>query len=55
MALLILVVGCGIAYIVSLNKTDPHAPFIISITISLTCLGVGLSVIIATSDWWFRR
>lgn len=54
-ALLIMVIGGGITYLLSLQKMTPFAQSHTSMALMITVIGSGLCVILATADWWLKR
>ncbi len=47
--------GGAASYFFYLDRSDPGARTAMSVSITLTVIGAGLSFIIATSGWWLRR
>ncbi len=54
-ALLILVTGGVVAYMLSLEQANPEIHSQIVLTIAVSIAGAGICLIIMTADWWMRH
>ncbi len=54
-AFFIAVIGGSLAYVFSLDKTDPALRSNMSMVLLFTIIAVGVCVICATANWWLRR
>jgi hypothetical protein len=55
LGLFLLVVGGSITYLLFKQRPDPEVQTFRSISLAITCIGVGLCVICATANWWLKR
>ena len=55
LAFLIVLVGGGIAYMLSLQEGNPEAQSQIFLTIAITVVASGICLICLTADFWMRH
>lgn len=55
MAIFILIIGLGSAYIVKLDVTNPSSEYLIRKILAMTAVGSGLCIIAALGQWFIKR
>mgnify|MGYP006308883703 CR=1 FL=1 len=55
LALLIVIIGGGITWMLHSEASDPTQRQGMLIALAVTILGCGLCIICATSEWWLHR
>ncbi len=55
LALLLLAVGGGVAYLLHTHVTDPVSRQTLTLILALTVVTAGICLISATADWWIKR
>lgn len=55
LALLILLIGGGVSYMLSRTGQDTNSRTLFSVSMAVTIIGAGICVICATANWWMKR